>query len=159
MSRNTWRNVFIGIIVLTIPCYLFGIGVYLWQGGGISATDTPEFITNTPINLTELALTDPSLITTPITMTPSPEPSQGGLQITPLLTNSNTGITPIVPTTSNFEPVPFATTRVVPTRFITQTPSNTPPASNTPLPSNTPVPAQPTATQPVLLPATDTPSP
>lgn len=147
MSRNTWRNIFIGIILLTIPCYLFGIFVYYVNGGGVAATATPSAIpSRTPINVTELALTDPSLIVTAIILTDIPIPTQ-----TEIL------IIPIVPTLSGgFTAIPFVTTTTVPTRFVSSTPTTPAPVVNTAIPANT---AIPTATQVILLPASDTPSP
>lgn len=145
MTRKTWRNIFVGIIFLTIPCYLFAIGIYFIQGGGAQPTPTITVeASRTPINLTQLALTDPSLIVTDIVFTPTP---LSGF------------FTPIVPTSNNgfFTPVVFSTATSIPTRFVTATslPATAIP-SNTPLPANTQVPP-PTAE--ILLPPTNTPSP
>lgn len=140
MSRNTWRNIFIGIIFLTIPCYLFGIFVYYNNGGGVQNTATPSSIpSRTPINVTELALTDPSLIVTPIVLTDIPIPTQ-----------TQSIIVPIVPTLINvFTTVPLSTATPIPNTPV-------PIVVNTAIPSNT---AIPTATQQILMPPTNTPSP
>ncbi|MGJ3237409.1 MAG: hypothetical protein ACFE0Q_01760 [Anaerolineae bacterium] len=150
MTRNTWRNIFIGIILLTIPCYLFGIGVYLYQGNSPAETATPLTpATRTPINLTELALTNPALIVTDIVPTVTPFPTLSGLDLTPIVPTTGGGFTPILPTSgggsvpTNTQPAP------------TQVPTNTP-VVNTPVPANT---VTPTATDEILMPPTDTPAP
>lgn len=142
MSRNTWRSVFIGIIILTIPCYLFGIFVYQSNNAGLFSSPTETLIpSRTPINVTELALTDPSLIVTAIPPTAIPSATPLDFNITPLIP---TGITPIV------------TPTMPPTRFLSPTPTIFVPPTNTPFVPNT---ATPTETQQILLPPTDTPNP
>ncbi|MEM9950740.1 MAG: hypothetical protein AAF846_04015 [Chloroflexota bacterium] len=142
MSRNTWRGIFIGIIILTIPCYLFGIFVYQSNSGGLFSPPTQTLTPSwTPINLTQLAIENPSLVVTNPPPTPIPSATSLDLNITPILP---TGITPI------FSPT------VPPTRFVSATPTLFVPPTNTQFvpPSSTP-----TATQPILLPPTDTPNP
>lgn len=171
MTRKTWRNIFIGIIFLTIPCYLFAIGLYFIQDAdSVNSTQSPDNsgnIVRTPINVTHLALTDPSLITTDIVFTSTPL-GGGFTQIAP--TSDGGFFTPVAPTSDGgfftpvlFTPVIVNTATTIPTRFITATPQ---PATDiptiTPFPTNTPVPANtaiPTATTQILLPPTDTPSP
>lgn len=153
MSRNTWRNIFVGIILLSIPCYLLGIGVWFFRGGGTQPTPTATVeASRTPIDpnalLTELALTNPALIATDVVL--SPTPLGGGDNTTPIVPTANVGFTPVI----------FFTPTNFPTRFVTSTPTLPPPATNTPVntnpPPNTPIP---TNTPQVLLPPTDTPSP
>jgi hypothetical protein len=145
MSRQMIRNILIGIIVLTIPCYICGIVILAMP----SERDTPiTQPTRTPI--------DPFQ---EVTNTP----------INPFLTPSRTPIDPFAQTptalsfataTIGFEPI------VTIQPFFTFTPiaTNTPFATVTPLPSATSFPTNtptfiPTATQEILLPATDTPNP
>ncbi|MGB7342201.1 MAG: hypothetical protein WBC91_25110 [Phototrophicaceae bacterium] len=148
MTRKTWRNIFIGIIMLTIPCYLFGIFIYYSNDVGASSTATPANPSRTPINVTVLALTDPSLIVTDIVPTTIPT-------ATPLTLN----LTPIIPTFSNVvdTPIPFFTATTIPTRFVTRTSTPIPQVTNTPIPIATTVPTA-TEPQPILLPPTNTPS-
>ncbi len=148
MTRNTWRNIFVGIIFLTIPCYLFAIGIYFIRGGGTQPTPTRTPVPSwTPINVTELALTDPSLIVTSIVASPTP---LSGF------------FTPIVPTSNNLglTPVFFSTATQFPTRFVTSTPTTPPPATAIPTSTTAPVNTQaPPPTADILLPPTNTASP
>lgn len=144
MTSNTWRNIFIGIILLSIPCYLLGIGVWFFTGGGVQPTPTfTQRPSRTPIDPyqleTEFALTNPAAVLT-VTTISSPTPIPG------------LGLTPIVPTSFTFPTsTPFVVSTATP-----QPPTNTPFPTNTPVPQNTPIP---TPTPDILLPPTDTPSP
>lgn len=152
-NRTMLRIVLFGIILATLPCYILGIGLWLFapaQGNGTRATNTPELeATWTPLG-------------GDVIFTQTPQPS-----LTPLLTF--TPISPLLPTPPQFIPpvLPTAFPTAVPTAFIfptdtlapslTPPPTNPPAASPTPLPpivaSNTPVPPTP------IPPPSDTPLP
>jgi len=144
MTSNTWRNIFVGIILLSIPCYLLGIGIWFFSGGGVEAPATAtRRPSGTPIDTdaleTEFALTNPADAPTQLPFASA--------------TSSGLGLTPIIPTTfSN----PTSTSFFVATATPFQQATITPFPTNTPLPSNTSIP---TNAPPVLPPPSDTPSP
>lgn len=153
IMRKTWRTIFIAIIGITIPFYLFGILYTLYRNYNepTSSVQTVLTATRTPIDpnqlLTERALTDPAR-------------QASATPIVTVTTFNTGGITVIAPTAQAtnpvFQPVPFTTATVLPTRFVTQIPTATATLINTPLPANT---LPPSSTPQILLPPSDTPSP
>jgi hypothetical protein len=131
MSRTTIRGILLGIIALTIPCYLCGIGVWAFVPG---RNQTPS--TNTPINTP----IDPfDLPTRAATATVT-----AGI---PTFQPTNTiGFVPIIPTT-----------QVFPT--FTLFPTHTPLPTNTTVPTAIPAAtAIPLPTEPIIVPPSDTPT-
>jgi hypothetical protein len=133
MSRHSLRAVLILIIIATIPCYIIGFGILVF---------TPENNveqTATPIE-TATIVTD--------TETPTTEATLGNSPTTFVIVTLNpiAGITQIVPTS-----ILFSTSTAISTNI----------PVNTAIPTTAPVvnTAIPSATQPILLPPTDTPSP
>jgi len=175
MTKNRWRTIFISIILGTIPCYILGLGLWLFAPNPNAPTPTPSplpFATFTPLNQ------DGAPTWTPLGNDNS-QPTQNignDLILTQFVTVVATTVqqptfAPIVNTIPPVQPT-FAPPSLVPTFFVTSTPTvvpptstpipatNTPVATNTPLPTNTSsAPPEPTATTQILLPPTDTPSP
>jgi hypothetical protein len=142
MSRNTIRSVLVFIIVLTIPCYLLGIGIWLFSPGGNSTQ-----VINTPGSDSggrpTITPRDPFANVTS-------RPTLTDVSDAPGIFPTNTpGFQPVAPS-----PQAFAT--FTPIWTATPIPTNTTPPTNTPLPTSTPLP---TATQPIILPPTNTPNP
>lgn len=150
MSQQTWRNIFIGIIVLTIPCYLLGIGTYYLRGGGDAAA------TSTPAARPTITPFDPNLLVS---------------QTVSVLQTQGTEIFGTQPTALDIEETPVSIVTNTPVfAFNTSTPIQVLPPTATAtvftVPTNTPtvfVPPTSTATasptQPILVPPTDTPAP
>lgn len=130
---NNRTQVFLVFVILsTIPCYLLGVGLWLFSPdnnapAATSIPDTQATATWTPI--------DPNSL---ITLTPTDA----------IIVNTAT------PTVNDFQQV-TATVFFPPTVTPTQTPTTFIP---TVTPTHTPTPT-PTEIQPVILPASDTPSP
>lgn len=156
-NRSTVRGVLIFVIVATIPLYICGIGLWLLSRDSTGGSTAPlatatspasSGATRTPID-TDMLLTQFALTTSP---TPQASPTQ------------------TIPVFQTFEPIVLTNTSApiflsptgIPTRFVTSTPTNTPTITSVPPtspPTNTPPPSLPTATEPILAPPTDTPSP
>lgn len=145
MGRGSNRTqVFLIFAILsTIPCYLLGIGLWLFSPDNSAPTATPTLdapdltATWTPIVLTELTNADTNNATA---------------TWTPIVINFDTA----TPTQSGFQQA-TATLFFPPT--VTRTPTNTPfVPTNTPFVAPTATPT-PTIPQPILLPASDTPAP
>ncbi len=136
-------SVLIGIILLTIPCYLIGFAaLFILQrpSAGANATPTP-----TATGLPTLAFPTPTLgevfpgFTPPII---APSPTRPTAPPTP-----NTSPVIILPTatpTATEPPTPTATETATPTATFTITPTPTP--TETPLPTDTLTPDPPTPT-------------
>ncbi|MEL6307451.1 MAG: hypothetical protein AAFN11_05435 [Chloroflexota bacterium] len=152
MSQQTWRNIFIGIIVLTIPCYALAIMTYYVRGGGTPATSTPAVRPSiTPF--------DPNLL---VTQTVRALQTLGtedfGTQPTALDIDDETPVS-IVTNTPVFAFNTSTPVQVFPptaTATVFTVPTNTPTVFVPPTNTSTPVPSP---TQPILVPPTDTPSP
>lgn len=178
--RRLLRIIFMGIIVLTLPFYCVGFG--LWATAPQQRSATRSAATITPIDQT-LRPSNTPFPTSPALATMT---AAGGLQptpgqfIPPVITRlpSSTPLPAFIPTSTtapSLTPFPSATPFVFPTFTLpplqptfTPIPSSTPfiptstpiiPTSTPPLPTNTEVPPPPSPTTEILLPPTDTPSP
>lgn len=156
-NRTTIRGILILVIVATIPLYLCGIGLWFVSRDGQTETPSPlatatqgssSGATRTPI--------DTNVLLTEFALTTSPTPQASPTQTLPVFQTFE----PIVITNTS-API-FLSPTTIPTRFVTSTPTQ--PPTITPVPptvaaSITPLPALPTATEPILVPPTDTPAP
>ena len=148
-SRRRTYAILIGIILLTLPCYVLGAGLlYIApESGGDSNLETPVvppdltvFPTNTatplplPPTLTAVPTTTPGTPTASPTLPPTPEQFE-----TPTVPPTFTPPNPATPTPTL---IPTFTPTVTPSPTLTATPSATPTATLPPTatPTNTAVP-------------------
>lgn len=132
LGQETVRGILIFIIVLTIPCYMVGIGVYLLSP--IGPTPTSTFAPRATFTL------GPSFTPSETDDAPTLLPTQDNT----LLTNTPTiSFNPIVTEQAPRTQAPPIFT-LAPTLTRTSTPTATPTL---------------TPTQPILLPPSDTPAP
>ena len=131
-------SVLIGIILLTIPCYLIGFAaLFILQrpSAGANATPTP-----TAAGLPTLAFPTPTLgevlpgFTPPVFVAPSPTRPTAP----PAPNPSPVIILPTATPTATETPTPTATETATPTATFTNMPTPTP--TETPLPTDTPTP-------------------
>ena len=166
MDRYRWRYIFGGIIIITLPFYCIGFLLYALSprtpdAASLALTPTAtSFMTFTPLGLDGASGSGGDATITPLSL---PTQSGGFIFLTEpgvIVPTQYVAPTQYVPPT--FAPPPtrnFVVATVTPF----QLPSPTPTTAFVPPPS-TSVPAQPTAGAPtatnqVLLPASDTPSP
>lgn len=144
-SRRRTYAILIGIILLTLPCYLLGAGLLFVapESGGdgglgtpVAPPDTTVFPTNTntplplPPTLTSVPTTTPGTPTASPTLPATPEQFE-----TPTLPPTFTPTNTATPTPTL---LPTFTPTFTPSPTLTPLPSATPTATATPLPSATP---------------------
>jgi hypothetical protein len=155
-NRTTIRGVLILVIVATIPLYLCGIGLWFLSRDEATAIDPIATATEAPVSGATRTPIDTNVLLTEFALTTSPTPLPSPTETIPVFQTFE----PIVITNTS-APV-FLSPTMIPTRFVTSTPTVPPTATTVPptLPAtNTPPPALPTATEPILAPPTDTPTP
>ena len=152
-TRNLIRGVSVFIIVMTIPFYLCGIVIW-----------------STPSDNDADPITDPDLIFTPIDPGNFSNDGDAEATITPLFTpidpgnfDDNDDFDPPIAAT-NTRQIDIGFTQVVPPTVLpptathTRTPTPTPPPTDTLAPTLTSLPTA-TSIQPIIPPASDTPTP
>lgn len=160
--KRTAYSLIIGVILLTVPCYLLGIGL-LWIArpnviGSIVPTEAPAIATlPPPISPTQALLATPTQFTPPTAPMTAPAAT-----LKPGVTRTATQPATATPQpTLTFTPSPTAppTDTATPIPFVTDTPPPPPPPTDTATATALPLPTD-TLAPPTLLPLiTDTPAP
>lgn len=157
-TRNLIRGVSGFVIVMTLPFYLCGIVLLATlpanDGSGTSSDPFPTF---TPFDPGSLGNTDTEATITPLFTPINPNDFGTGND-----NNSGGFDPPIAATNTRQVDIPFdqviPPTVLPPTVTPTPTATSTPPPTDTLAPTLTSLPAA-TETQPIILPASDTPQP
>ncbi|HFE66598.1 MAG TPA: hypothetical protein ENJ93_04980 [Chloroflexi bacterium] len=143
-SRRRTYAILIGIILLTLPCYVLGAGLlYIAPesggDGGLETPVTPSDITAVPTN-TNTPLPLPPTLTSVPTTTPGTPTASPTLPATPEQFETPTLPPTFTPTNTAAPPtlLPTFTPTFTPSPTLTPLPSATPTVTATPLPSATP---------------------